>query len=49
MERFKVWMDTYAQRLGSFSTDQERRLEALRRTCADLLTDAAAPSHGAAD
>jgi hypothetical protein len=40
-ECFTVWMDTYAQRLGSFSADQERRLEDLRRTCADLLTDAA--------
>ena len=38
-ERFAVWMDTSAQRLGSFSPDQERRLEALRRTCADLLTE----------
>jgi hypothetical protein len=38
-ERFIVWMDTYAQRLGSFSPDQERRLEELRRACADLLTD----------
>ena len=31
LERFAVWMDTYAQRLGSFSADQERRLEELRR------------------
>ncbi len=44
-ERFAVWMDTYAQRLGSFSADQERRLEELRRACADLLTDGVAPSH----
>jgi mono/diheme cytochrome c family protein len=39
-ERFAVWMDTSAQRAGSFSPDQERRLEDLRRTCADLLTEA---------
>lgn len=44
-ERFAVWMDTYAQRLGSFSADQELRLEELRRACADLLTDGVAPSH----
>jgi hypothetical protein len=47
-ERFAVWMDTYAQRLGSFSADQERRLEELRRACADLLTDGVAPAHAAA-
>jgi hypothetical protein len=46
-ERFTVWMDTYAQRLGSFSTDQERRLEDLRRACTDLLTDAVPPTHAA--
>ena len=40
LERFAVWMDTSAQRLGSFSPDQERRLEDLRRACADLLTEA---------
>jgi hypothetical protein len=45
LERFAVWMDTSAQRLGSFSADQERRLEDLRRTCADLLTDAVPPPH----
>jgi hypothetical protein len=37
-ERFTIWMDTYAQRFGSFSAEQERRLEELRRACADLLT-----------
>jgi mono/diheme cytochrome c family protein len=46
-ERFAVWMDTYAQRLGSFSADQERRLEDLRRACADILTDPAPPTHAA--
>ena len=49
LRRLCVWMDTYAQRLGAFSPDQERRLEELRRACTDLLTDAAAPPHGAAD
>ena len=39
LERFTVWMDTYAQRLGSFSADQEHRLEELRRACADMFTD----------
>ena len=29
-ERFTVWMDTYAQRLGSFSADQEHAW----KTCA---------------
>jgi len=48
LERFTVWMDTYAQRLGSFSADQERRLEELRRACADLLTDAVPPANAAA-
>jgi mono/diheme cytochrome c family protein len=47
-ERFTVWMDTYAQRLGSFSADQERRLEDLRRACADLLTDTIPPTHASA-
>jgi mono/diheme cytochrome c family protein len=48
-ERFTVWMDTYAQRFGSFSADQERRLEDLRRACADLLTEPAPPAHAAAE
>ena len=47
-ERFAVWMDTYAQRLGAFSADQERRLEDLRRDCADLLTEVAPSTHAAA-
>jgi hypothetical protein len=48
-ERFTVWMDTYAQRFGSFSPDQERRLEDLRRACADLLTEPAPPTHASAE
>jgi len=38
-----------AQRFGSFSADQERRLEDLRRACADLLTEPAPPAHAAAE
>jgi hypothetical protein len=39
LTRLVVWMDGYAQKLGSFSTDQEQRLVALRRDYADLLID----------
>lgn len=39
LERLAVWMDTYAQKLGAFSSDQERRLEALRAACVDLLIE----------
>jgi hypothetical protein len=39
LERLIVWMDTYAQRAGVFSEDQERQLEALRRASADLLIE----------
>jgi hypothetical protein len=49
LERFAVWMDTSAQRFGAFSPDQERRLEELRRACADLLTETAPPPHAAAE
>ena len=48
-ERFTVWMDTYAQRLGSFSADQEHRLGELRRACADLLTDTILPIRATAE
>jgi hypothetical protein len=37
LERLIVWMDTYAQRLGSFSPEQERELVDLRERSADLL------------
>ena len=47
--RFAVWMDTYVQRLGPFSPDQERQLEALGRTSADLLTEAVPPTNVAGD
>ena len=36
-DRLVTWMDTYAQRLGSFSTDQEQRLEAFKSRIAALL------------
>lgn len=36
-ERLNTWMDTYAQRSGSFSAEQERQLEELRAAWADLL------------
>ena len=39
MERLLTWMDTYAQRLGSFSDDQERLLVEMRRQSADLLIE----------
>jgi mono/diheme cytochrome c family protein len=38
-ERLIVWMDTYAQKLGAFSPDQERQLQELRRACAGLLAE----------
>lgn len=37
MERLATWMDTYAQRLGSFSDDQEEELRMLKRDLAMLL------------
>ncbi len=39
LERLVTWMDTYAQRLGSFSSDQERRLLDLRKRCEALLIE----------
>ena len=41
LERFVTWMDTYAQRLGTFSPGQEQELERLRRAWADLLIEPA--------
>lgn len=38
-ERLYIWMDTYGQRQGSFSPDQQRRLRELRRAMAPLLAD----------
>ncbi len=37
MDRLITWMDTYAQRAGSFSADQDRRLGELRLRMARLL------------
>ena len=39
MERLITWMDTYAQRLGSFSDEQERELSDLRRRHKGLLIE----------
>jgi len=36
-ERLITWMDTYGQRLGAFSEDQEQRLLALRASARDLF------------
>ena len=35
--RLVTWMDTYAQRLGSFSVEQERELQDLKKSFASLL------------
>jgi len=37
--RLVTWMDVYAQKLGSFSPEQERRLYALRRKMRPLLAE----------
>lgn len=37
-ERLLIWMDTYGQRLGSFSAEQEQRLRDLRQAMAPMLT-----------
>ncbi len=38
-QRLITWMDTYAQRLGSFDTAQQERLRELRRRMAPMLTE----------
>ena len=38
-QRLITWMDTYAQRLGSFSEDQEEQLRRLRDQMASILAD----------
>ena len=38
-ERLLTWLDTYAQRLGHFSDEQERELVELRRASAGLLIE----------
>ena len=42
LNRFITWMDTYAQRLGTFSPEQEHELERLRGAWAELLIEPAA-------
>jgi hypothetical protein len=37
LDRFTTWLDTYGQRAGAFSPEQEEDLERLRREWADLL------------
>ena len=39
LDRLVTWMDTYAQRLGSFSDGQEEQLRELRRRMAPLLAE----------
>jgi hypothetical protein len=39
LDRLATWMDTYAQRLGSFSEQQERELLAFRQTLSPLLSE----------
>ena len=41
-ERLLTWMDTYGQRIGSFSPEQEERLRQLRTRLAPLLVQSAA-------
>jgi len=38
LECLIIWMDTYAQRVGAFSKDQEHRLEELKKRYQNLLT-----------
>jgi hypothetical protein len=39
LDRFVTWMDTYAQRLGTFSPEQEQELERLRHAWTELLIE----------
>ncbi len=39
LECLTTWMDTYAQRNGAFSPEQEQRLQSLRQDWADLLIE----------
>ena len=43
LERLATWMDTYAQRLGSFSDQQERELLAFRQALSPLLSEPSNP------
>jgi hypothetical protein len=42
--RLITWMDTYAQRLGSFSKEQEERLVQLRRRMHSIMDEPAGPT-----
>jgi hypothetical protein len=47
MDALITWLDTYAQRLGSYDGEQEAALEALMQQHEDLLTDYLSPAfHG---
>jgi hypothetical protein len=39
LDRLATWMDTYAQRKGSFGVEQEERLEELKRIMAEMLAN----------
>jgi hypothetical protein len=39
LDRLITWMDTYAQRLGSFSEQQEKELVAFRQSLQDLFIE----------
>lgn len=43
LNRLATWLDTYAQRAGSYSTEQEAELAAFRRQCAPLLNEEPTP------
>ena len=43
LDRLATWMDTYAQRLGSFSEQQEQELLAFRQTLSPLLSEPLSP------
>lgn len=43
LERFIVWMDSYAQRIGSFSKEQEEELKQLHSAHSDLLIERKMP------
>ena len=42
IQRLLTWMDTYAQRSGHYSAEQEAQITAFRRDCAPLLREAPA-------
>jgi hypothetical protein len=42
-DRLLTWIDTYAQRLGAFSPEQEKELEALRAASSSWLRDSQHP------